>query len=118
MLFMVALGGYASAQARCGYGMHRSAGYSAYRSYPAYYSVSDRDRYNRGGYYHGGGYYERINSEYDARIWRVRHNYRLAPWEKRRIIWRINEERHERMGAARWHRGPARGSYVEVRTRF
>ena len=116
MLFMVALGGFASAQGRCGYRAHRYGGYNAYHNYPRYYSVADRDDHD--GYYHGGGYYYRVNREYDARIWRVRHDYRLAPWEKRRIIWRLNQEREERLSAARWHRGPARGSYVEVRARF
>lgn len=116
MLFMVALGGFASAQGRCGYGMHRYGGYSAYRGNPGYYSVADRGGYNRG--YRGGGYYNHINREYDARIWEVRNDYRLAPWEKRRIIWRLNQDRKERLNAGRWHHRPERGGYVEMRERF
>jgi hypothetical protein len=54
------------------------------------------------GVYNGGGYYRdgriaQINREFEHRIWEVRNDWRLSPWEKRRIINDLNYRREERI---------------------
>jgi hypothetical protein len=56
------------------------------------------------GRIHGDNFDRRIdeiNREYDHRIWEVRNNYRLSPFEKRRIIHRLERERVYKIREAR-----------------
>ena len=46
---------------------------------------------------------ERINREFNRRIWEVRSDYSLSPWEKRRIIRDLEIRRDERINEIlRW----------------
>ena len=58
---------------------------------PAPYTV-----YNSGGYYSDGRVAE-INREFEHRIWEVRNDWSLSPWEKRRIINDLNYRREQRI---------------------
>ena len=60
--------------------------------------------YNNYPYNNNNGYYrdrnfqiEQINREFNQRIWDVRNDYNLAPWEKRRIIRNLEIRREERI---------------------
>ena len=64
----------------------------------------DRDYQRRSGVtvmvgtprYHDGGWERRsrwVNRRYNERAWEIRHNRHLSPWEKRRLLRELNEER-------------------------
>jgi hypothetical protein len=51
---------------------------------------------------YNNGYYAdprivEINREFEHRIWEVRNDWRLSPWEKRRAIEELNMRREERI---------------------
>jgi hypothetical protein len=92
MLIMLAFAATVSAQHYNDYGRRRGrVTFGVTIGTPAPYTV-----YNGGGYYSDGRVAE-INREFEHRIWEVRNDWRLSPWEKRRMINDLNYRREERI---------------------
>ncbi len=75
----------------------------------------DRDGFGRviytdnTGRNYGDGHAQEINRSYDRRVWEVQNDYSLPERRKRKMIREINEEREDRLKAAkRWERKSGR----------